>query len=297
MQPAIDFNISLGDNRYLRPAQNYELKLRIDFLSLSNVPVTVIRNIEFILDRSYFYKIEVNGCVPCEIPLSLVMPEKNSSWYPTLIVNGIDHYGYPQRIPFLYTRPIISTYLHPIYDARLGRSTWNSDEGKIFLIKNMLNAYGFDCSTIGREIQPPKMSGTDFIAFEKQWASEGHCFISVLTPRDRTSDGRLALPPPWVVNEAGLSYESDRPQLIFAERGTDLVAMYGYVDQLHIINFSIANHKVFLPNDIHEKLMQFRNECQKYGSDKKKQEVGKFIFVGLIAYGGFRFFSDLFNSK
>jgi hypothetical protein len=52
-------------------------------------------------------------------------------------------------------------------------------------------------------------------------------FYFILTPRDRTMDGNLALPPPWVVSESGLSYDSDRPQLIFVEEGVERVALYG----------------------------------------------------------------------
>jgi hypothetical protein len=61
--------------------------------------------------------------------------------------------------------------------------------------------------------------------FEKEWASGGHCFISVLTPRDRTADGRLALPSPWVITESGLSFRSDSPHLVFIEKEVDRVAL------------------------------------------------------------------------
>jgi hypothetical protein len=73
----------------------------------------------------------------------------------------------------LYSRPIISTDCYPIYDARLGRSNWTRDEFKIMQIKNTLNKYGFDCSTIGKEIQPVIPRGKDFLDFEKDLASGG----------------------------------------------------------------------------------------------------------------------------
>ena len=60
----------------------------------------------------------------------------------------------------------------------------------------MLNSYGFDCSTIGREIQPAVPKGKAFVDFEKDWASGGDCFISILTPRNKTAD-ELEAEYPW----------------------------------------------------------------------------------------------------
>jgi hypothetical protein len=183
--------------------------------------------------------------IPCKISSSLRLPNKIASWYPIIWINGIDQYGYRQQVPFLWSRPIIST-AYPIYDARLGRSNWTADENKVILIKNMLNQYGFDCSTIGKEIQPSIPKGKDFMVFEKEWASGGHCFISVLTPRDRTADGRLALPPPWVVTESALSFDSDRPHLVFIEEGVDPVALYRQMDTAHIIGFRVVDNYMLL---------------------------------------------------
>lgn len=75
--------------------------------------------------------------------------------------------------------------------------------------------------------------------FEKEWASGGHCFISVLTPRDRT-----ALPSPWVITESGLSFPSDRPHLVFIENEVDRVALYGEMDAAHMMGFQAVNNKV-----------------------------------------------------
>jgi hypothetical protein len=215
----MSYDISLDGNRYLKPGDDYQFTLRINSLILNYTRVTTISNIEVPLGRDLSFVVSTDQTIPCKISSSLRLPNKIASWYPIIWINGIDHYGYLQQLPFLWTTPIISTDYHPIYDARLGRGNWTADENKVILIKNMLNKYGFDCSTIGKEIQPTIPIGKDFMDFEKQWASGGHCFISVLTPRDRTADGRLALPPPWVVTESALSFDSDRPHLVFIEEG------------------------------------------------------------------------------
>ncbi len=135
-------------------------------------------------------------------------------------------------IPINRTVPCeISTGYHPIYDARLGTSNWTIDEPKIVKIKNILNNYGFDYSTIGKEIQTRVPNRKTFMDL-KESAFGGHCFISVLTPRDRTADGRLALPSPWVISESGLSFRSYRPHLVFIENEVDRVALYGEMQRI-----------------------------------------------------------------
>ena len=234
----------------MRPGENHQFSLKINHLILNYVHVTEIDTIQILLKdysnfgEDLFFEIPINRTVPCEIPGSLKLPAKIASWYAMIIVNGTVQYGYPQQLPFLWASPIISTGYHPIYDARLGRSNWTIDEPKIVKIKCMLNSYGFDCSTIGKEIQTTVPKGKNFMDFEKEWASGGHCFISVLTPRDRTADGRLALPSPWVITESGLSFRSDRPHLVFIENEVDRVALYGEMDAAHMMGFQAVNNKV-----------------------------------------------------
>ena len=122
--------------------------------------------------------------------------------------------------------------------------------------------------------------------------SGGHCFISVLTPRDRTADDGIALPPPWVVNESALSYQSNRPHLVFIERGVDPVALYKEMDLQHIIEFQVLNKMVHFESNTVEKLLQFRNECEAYETDRRLQGVGHLIFVGFALYGGWKFLDD-----
>ena len=161
----------------------------------------------------------------------------------------------------------------------------------------MLNIYGFDCSTIGKETQPAIPKGKGFMDFEKEWASGGDCFISILTPRDRTAYGRLALPPPWVVTESGLGYESNRPHLIFIEKGVRRVGLYGEIDVAHIIEFRTVSGKVILERNTSEKITQFRNECQKHQTTKQWEGLGRLIFAGFALYGGFKVLDELFHDK
>ncbi|MFL6403621.1 MAG: hypothetical protein ACJ71M_09110 [Nitrososphaeraceae archaeon] len=162
-------------------------------------------------------------------------------------------------------------------------------------IKSTLNGYGFDCSTMGKEIKAPSLKGKDFIEFEKEWASGGHCFISILTPRDRSANGKLALPSPWVVTEFGLQYKSDRPHLVFVEEGVDSVALYGEMDDNHIVDFNLVNKRVLFDEDNHKKIIQFRKECATHETTNKLEGVGQFIFLGLAFYGGLKFLDDLFG--
>jgi hypothetical protein len=247
---------------------------------------------KFFLGRS-LYNITVDREVPAEVPMSLLVPGEVGSWYPSMLINGTDYYGYIQQIPFSFSRLVISTNYHPIYDARLGRSNWTMDEHKIMQIKNFLNNYGFDCSTIGKGIQPFDLEGKEFLNLEKEWASGGDCFISILTPRDLTMDGRLALPPPWVVTESGLSYDSERPQLVFVEEGVDRVALYGKIDNAHVIQFSVVHEVVYLEPNFSEKVRRFRSECQSSQTNKKMEGIGYIIFLGFALYGGYKFFEGL----
>lgn len=117
----------------------------------------------------------------------------------------------------------------------------------------------------------------------------------MLTPRDRSANGKLALPPPWVVTESGLQYESDRPHLVFIEEGVNRVALYGEMDNDHIIGFKVVNKNLFFDKDGQEKIIQFRNECTTRNTTKKFEAAGKFIFLGLALYGGFKILEDLFG--
>jgi hypothetical protein len=291
-----NYDISLDGNRYLKPGENYQFTLRINNLVLDYTNITHISSVEVILTRELSFGVQVGQTVPCNISSSIPWSKEMASWHPTILINGIDQYGFLQQLPFCWSRPIISTVYHPIYDARLGRSNWTIDENKIMLIKNMLNSYGFDCSTIGKEIQPSIPRGKDFVVFEKEWASGGHCFISVLTPRDKTADGRLALPPPWIQAESALSFDSDGPHLAFVEEGVDLVAIYGQMDRDHVIMFSVVDNQMRFENNMINKLLRFRTECQTHDTNLKLEGVGRFIFLVSALYGGLRIIDDLFGN-
>ena len=98
---------------------------------------------------------EINSNFSYYLPLQVDLPRIIDSWYPHFIIEGIDNQGLLQEIDLYFNRPIISTTLHPIYDARLARSNWNIDEWKIEPIKILLNKFGLDSSTLGIEVQIP----------------------------------------------------------------------------------------------------------------------------------------------
>lgn len=297
----INFDILLDGNRYLTPGGCYDFSLRINHLMLYERSIVGISTVQILL-RDYsnptqdiYAEIPTNLSTPCEVPGSIRLPMITGSWYPIIVINGIDQYRYPQQMPLFFTRPIIATGYFPVYDARVRRSNWTIDEYKVVQIKSVLNRYGFDCSTIGKEVQAPVPKGKGLMDFEKEWASGGHCFVSVLTPRDRTADSRLALPPPWVITESGLSYDSDRPQLVFIENGVDPVALYGEMDRDRIIGFRVVGSEVLFERETGEKLLRFRNECQAHETGKTLQGIGQGIFIGFALYGGWRFLDDFFR--
>lgn len=282
-QSIIDFDISIKGDRYSRPSAAYKIEFDINYLKINGVPVVQVENVGIYLEKGLHYNILINQPLPCQVLKWLTLPNKIGGWCPAIMFNGIDQYGYRQQIPLIYSRPIISTTYYPIYDARLGRSNWTTDEYKIVQIKKILNMYGFDCSTIGKEIQPVIPKGKDFMDFEKDWASGGDCFISVLTPRDRTANGRLALPPPWVVTESGLSYESDRPQLAFIEKGVNRVGLYEEIDNTHVIGFQTDSGKVSFETEIIKKIGQFRKECQTHQTKKQLEGERSLLFSDLLS--------------
>jgi hypothetical protein len=123
----IEYGIVLDGNRFLIPGNNHRLQLNVDHIVLNNVLITEVTSIRIALGNQHT-DIRVAAKVPCKIPLEL--HGQVGSWYLHVLINGIDQYGYLQQIPFYFSRPIICTNYHPIYDARIGRSNWPADEFK-----------------------------------------------------------------------------------------------------------------------------------------------------------------------
>jgi hypothetical protein len=293
-QDIIYYDIALEGNRILKPGEPYQFRLLVNSITVNGLSMTYLSNVKVFLGNR-LYSIDVNREVPCNVSGSLLPPDRIGSWYPRILVEGLDQLGYLEQIPFSYSRPIISTFHFPVYDARLGRSNWTLDEYKIMQIKNILNGYGFDCTTIGKEVKSSSTKGKEFLNFEKGWASGGDCFISILTPRDLRGDGKLSLPAPWVTTEAGLSYSSDRPQLVFIEEGVDRVALYGHIDNDHIIQFFEVDNRVYLEGDFSKKITHFRKECQNHQTNRSFVGVGHLIFLGFALFGGYKFLEGLFD--
>ena len=215
--------------------------------------------------------------IPCKLSSSIALA-KPSSIYPNFIIEGHDGHVMLEPAQLVFKRPIINSYNHPIYDARLARSNWAQDEWKINPIKYFLNTLGFDTSTLGIEVQARIPRGTNLLESEKEWASMGDCFIAILTSRYQLDD-RLSIHSSWVHTESGLSYSRYRPQLVFVEDGVRLEGLYQYVDDNHIIKFNPKSPMDF--SRITEKVMQFRKECE------SKRLVNTALGIGTIALGGF----------
>lgn len=93
----IDFDISLCGNRFLTPADNYQFRLKFSHLVINNVTINRIKSIKVSLGNQ-FYEIPDSIDVPGEVSYSLILPARVGSWYPNILINGIDQYGYTQQL-------------------------------------------------------------------------------------------------------------------------------------------------------------------------------------------------------
>jgi hypothetical protein len=205
--------------------------------------IQYIKSIQFIGFPEQYSQLNLIWPIESNIPYTLngtiTLPTQPLTLYPRFLIVGNDGLkDYP--IPIEFRRPIILTNQCPIYDARLAASNYDGDKWKINPIKEILNIYGFDTSTLGIEVQPKVDFGNALLESEKEWASSGDCFIAILTSRHLSTSGEGVIPG-WVHKESGLSYSKNRPTLAFVEKSVKIDALYNYLDDNHIIYFDPYN--------------------------------------------------------
>jgi hypothetical protein len=210
--------------------------------------------------------------------------------YPRFLVVGNDGLK-DYWTPIEFRRPIILTNCCPIYDARLAASNYDGDKWKINPVKEFLNIYGFDTSTLGIEVQAKLDFGNALLESEKEWASSGDCFIAILTSRHLSTSGKGIIPG-WVHAESGLSYSKNRPTLAFVEKSVKIDALYNYLDNNHIIYFDPYNLFPSL-KESHNKIISFRDECSHQRLSNGLKDLGIITLVGFAAYGFGSFFDGL----
>ena len=60
-----------------------------------------------------------------------------------------------------------------IFDTSLACSNWSSDQWKIDPVRNFLRVWGFDPSTLGREVTALSPFGRGLNISQKEWANGG----------------------------------------------------------------------------------------------------------------------------
>ena len=189
-------------DRYLTIAQSCKFTINITkFHSMDYIDRIVI----YEKSNSISYKtLNVNDKIPISLNDNISFQSCFLSIKPTVRVEG-RYNNIPNYLELDPIRPIIMTSYHPIYDVRLARSNLIEDNWKINPLIQFLNKYGFDCSTLGIEVHGTQNpNDQSFLKCEKEWASQGDCFIAILTERYNTLTKKI--PPGWVHAEDGLSY-------------------------------------------------------------------------------------------
>jgi hypothetical protein len=218
----IDYPLAfLRSDRFPAVGNTYNFQLDIRNIT----PLAEVRRIVLALGNNQWYW-NVNITSPQSFKNSVRLPAEINDWYPLFRFLGYNNSGYLQHVDFYFPLPIVSTNVRPIYDARLGCSIWDVDQWKINHIRSFLNKWGFDYSTLGLGIQPKGPTGRQLVESENDWAKGGDCFVAVLTRRDRSMNSGQGIPPVWPHTESGFSYDGNKPQLAFVEKGVAIDALF-----------------------------------------------------------------------
>jgi hypothetical protein len=249
-------------SRFAHIGGEYNFDLHIN----SSYPMTYITKVTLEL---YPYQWSWNGVqhAPFSLHKYIQLPTVINSWSPKFTLEGYSEYLGIQSSEFNFPAMITTTNVEPIYDARLACSNSPADQWKINPIRDCLGIWGFDCSTLGREVMSSFSSGPGLLESEKIWAEGGDCFIGLLTSRDISAHSGKGLPPAWPHTESGLTYSKDKPIMAFLENGARADALYQNLDDNHIIEFNPS----YPYNDLNlsrNKIQNFREECSRYRSKK-----------------------------
>jgi hypothetical protein len=269
-----DSPVSLKGNGHLKIDDQWNFELQLNKINVDYVSSVHLINY---LDNHYYGYWENHN----ELPYSLKgsVDPKGRSIYPKFVIDCIKN-NIQEQLEFSF-RPIIVSQFDPIFDTRLARSNNPADEWKINPILQFLNNYGFDCSTLGREVKARSVKGEALMRSEKEWASGGDCFIAILTERFQTSTHKL--PPGWVHAEDGLSFSNGRPRFVFIEKNIKRDGSYRYFEDNHVLEFDPSNINQIKTQAI--KLIQFREECAKNRQSTNLNNLGTIALVASAFIG------------
>lgn len=144
-----NINSYLHGNRLLDLGEPYEFELQIKDI----FPLVQIYKVTLYLDNFlWIWNVNANT-FPFHLRQRVSLPPQSNSYYPKFQVEGFNNDGFSQVVDLYFPRPVISTNVRPIFDARLARSNSPRDVALINPIRKLLNIWGFDCSTLGIEVQ------------------------------------------------------------------------------------------------------------------------------------------------
>jgi hypothetical protein len=267
----IDSSINLSGNNHLIIGDKWNFTLEI-----KNAKIEYVYDVHLSdsITNHYYDFWNINQYTPCKLQ---GIVDSQISIYPTFIIDGIAN---GKRNFFRYSfRPIIITNFHPIFDTRLGKSNNPKDDPITIPIIRLLNYYGFDCSTLNREVKATNIIGNHLMDSEKEWVSQGDCFISILTQRFENRNI-----PNWLHTEDALSYVKGRPRFAFKEQNAVIDASYKQYNQEHIIEFNKFNiNEIYKHQD---KILKFREECYNKRTNNNLRNVGTIALIGFAFVGG-----------
>ncbi|MGI9012276.1 MAG: hypothetical protein ACR2F1_13970 [Nitrososphaeraceae archaeon] len=266
--------ITLRGKNHLSMNETWRFQFEIDKNNLFNYIDSI--HLQDYCNNQWYGNWEINSHIPFSLEENLTC---NRTIYPKFIITSITS-GMPSRFQFSF-RPIVVSNYNPTFDARVARSIDPNDDWKINPIIQFLNNFGFDCSTLGREVKTRYNSDNHLMNAEKEWASLGDCLIGILVKRFNTQDH--GMPTSWVHTEDGLSYSRGRPRFAIVEKGVQRDGSYKYLDPEHVIEFESDK-----PEKIYEesyKILNFRNECNKNKFHKHLNNLGSIALVGFGILG------------
>lgn len=267
----IDLHINLSGNNHLRIGDKWNFTLEIKKAKIDYVYDVHLSDS---ITNHYYGFWNINQHTPCKLP---GVVDSQISIYPTFFIDGIAN---SKRNLFRYSfKPIIITNFHPIFDARLGKSNDPKDDSITVPIIRLLNYYGFDCSTLNKEVKATNILGNHLMDSEKEWGSQGDCFISILTQRFK--NGKI---PNWLHTEDGLSYSKGRPRFAFKEQNAVIDASYKQYDQDHLIEFNKYNINELYKHQA--KILKFREECHNKRINNNLRNFGTIALIGFALVGG-----------
>lgn len=268
-------------HRFVNVGGIYNFKVDVS----SAMPIVIAQKITLYLGNMYWTWQLQNWPIPFVLNNPVQLPNGVwGGWRPWVVIEGYDNMRHMNSVEFQFGPPVIATNLQPVFDSRLACSIQPMDQWKIDPIRNHLNAWGFDCSTLGVEFEAKALSGNALLESEKEWAKGGDCFIAVLTQRDVSAGSGLGLPTAWTHAESGLSYDRSKPMLAFVESGVRADAIFKQLDADHEIEFDPYNTNASLIA-AEQQLHNFRTQCSEYRSQKSKENL-KNVAVGVLAAVG-----------